>query len=940
MAGRFFGRTEELGGLRSACARARRQRRVTAVVVEGHPGVGKSRLLAEALRHSPLSSQVAMAAYEPERGVPFALGQELVRTLAASSARARECLAPFLAPSPGGGVLGGAGLFEATHRTLSLSEPLLLAVDDLQWADERSTALLHYLVRGAEAEGEGLAVILAGRSSRALRTMVVGLERLLGDRLVRIPVGPLDHEAAVALAHAVNPSLDRPTAESVAARSQGSPFWCELLAGAGGTDADVVRVVAGRLAALGVDAVAALAAVTVLARPVQPGELAGILGWSEARLREAVGELADNGLVAPEGAGVRVAHDLVRAAVERRIPPADLRSAHRLVAAWLADEAGNDVTQLLTACAHRRAAGLDHQALTGRILRSPLRRSVGLSGLRTLAGLVDELSPEAPQEVELQRQLAVLADELGQHRLALQRWPRVAERLTERAETVRAWLAAADAAQQLQRTAEARAHLQRARRTADDDPVLSIELDAADATILRWSEHQLDASRRLTTAALERARGIAAAGDTPTWPGARFWHAYMRALVLACVDAMQRNAPEEILPLADEITQVAGRLDLHASVQGSLRKGSALMLLGRLTEAEERLESAYAAARRSYLADLALDTGAWLLWTRQLMGRLAEAEDVALECDALAARVGEHSRQATIVGLRRHILSISRGDRSAALAALQTLAAEEGDRHHRIEVHLAIATWLARLEGRAGAEQVRAALTAGRADADAAGCARCRTEFLFGGVDALARTGAVEGAARWLADAEQARGTGALQDWLQIRARGSLAVARDSSAAATLEEVVTAADRLGMGLEAIWARLDLGRLPAVASDGRAVTALQQARALAEEAGAVTEQRLAEQALRQLGVRTWRRGSPDRSSDALVGLSRREREIAALVAGGASNLDIAQALFLSRKTVERHVSAMFLKLQVKNRAQLAARVATADHRDEQPTDVRR
>ena len=57
-----------------------------------------------------------------------------------------------------------------------------------------------------------------------------------------------------------------------------------------------------------------------------------------------------------------------------------------------------------------------------------------------------------------------------------------------------------------------------------------------------------------------------------------------------------------------------------------------------------------------------------------------------------------------------------------------------------------------------------------------------------------------------------------------------------------------------------------------------------------------------------------------------GLSDREREIANLIAGGASNPDIARTLFLSRKTVERHVSNILGKLEVKNRAQLAARIA--------------
>ena len=78
--------------------------------------------------------------------------------------------------------------------------------------------------------------------------------------------------------------------------------------------------------------------------------------------------------------------------------------------------------------------------------------------------------------------------------------------------------------------------------------------------------------------------------------------------------------------------------------------------------------------------------------------------------------------------------------------------------------------------------------------------------------------------------------------------------------------------------------------------------------------------MAEKTLRALGVRTWRRGA------ATSQFTDREREIARLVAGGASNPEIAQELFLSRKTVERHVSNLLKKAGVRNRAELAATAA--------------
>ncbi|HVY97440.1 MAG TPA: helix-turn-helix transcriptional regulator, partial [Solirubrobacterales bacterium] len=51
------------------------------------------------------------------------------------------------------------------------------------------------------------------------------------------------------------------------------------------------------------------------------------------------------------------------------------------------------------------------------------------------------------------------------------------------------------------------------------------------------------------------------------------------------------------------------------------------------------------------------------------------------------------------------------------------------------------------------------------------------------------------------------------------------------------------------------------------------------------------------------------------------LTAREREIAELVAGGRSNKQVAAALFVSEKTVERHLSAIYARLGIRSRVEL-------------------
>src|SRR5438128_11817350 len=123
----FFGRTGELEVIRAVVARARRERRPTAVVVDGEPGVGKSRLIDEASRNVR-ADRVAVSAYEPEMSLPFSLGHDLTRALARSSRAAGQILYPVLAAQPAGQRRHCASVFEAAHRSAGVRDPLLITI--------------------------------------------------------------------------------------------------------------------------------------------------------------------------------------------------------------------------------------------------------------------------------------------------------------------------------------------------------------------------------------------------------------------------------------------------------------------------------------------------------------------------------------------------------------------------------------------------------------------------------------------------------------------------------------------------------------------------------------------------------------------------------------------------------------------------------------------
>jgi DNA-binding NarL/FixJ family response regulator len=147
------------------------------------------------------------------------------------------------------------------------------------------------------------------------------------------------------------------------------------------------------------------------------------------------------------------------------------------------------------------------------------------------------------------------------------------------------------------------------------------------------------------------------------------------------------------------------------------------------------------------------------------------------------------------------------------------------------------------------------------------------------------------------------------------------ALAQDPVSSELLEAAAREADELGFRLDALWTRLDLGAALAQSDRARSKEILGDVAQGAGQLGARPIAGLAEKRLRALGVRTWRRGA---AGDRV--LTEREYEIARLIAAGASNPEIAQRLFVSRKTVERHVSNVLRKVGVRNRAELAARVS--------------
>jgi DNA-binding NarL/FixJ family response regulator len=186
--------------------------------------------------------------------------------------------------------------------------------------------------------------------------------------------------------------------------------------------------------------------------------------------------------------------------------------------------------------------------------------------------------------------------------------------------------------------------------------------------------------------------------------------------------------------------------------------------------------------------------------------------------------------------------------------------------------------------------------------------------------------------------AARARATAAalrlrMADSMAHRAAATVALdAGDPSLAAERAlAAATAADEVGVPVEAALARTLAGRALAQAGQpDRAVAELKHAASELQTCGALRYRAGAERELRRLGHRSYRRTRPGRSDGTgVAALTERELQIARLVVDRRTNPEIAQALFLSPKTVETHMRNIFRKLDVSSRVEVARAVERAD-----------
>lgn len=414
------------------------------MVIEGEAGIGKSTILHAALDRARSNGFRALQATgsELERQYPYGVAIGLFETLLRDQAFSHSDL--FGGPAaitealfdatPGIDDPRSGDPFAAIHGlywlTLNATErgPIVLAVDDAQWADEASLRFLHYL--GQRVDELPIALLLAFRSGEVTSADEVA-QQILGSRsALEIRPSPLSEAAVGELLLASGEGLaDRTLQHDCWTASGGNPFFVtELIWVLRDGDLDRGEHVDGGIASLVPDRIARFIenrisrldqgaqrfaeAVAVLDGEADLRRSAALAGLSEEAADVAVRELTGAAILSGAGS-LAFAHPIVRSAVYRRIPDVLRARLHREAALLLRRDAaplGVIAGQLLAA---ERTGDTEVVAILLDSARQASSRGEASIAVRNLRRAIEEPPPperRAEIVLELARAEAAVGD--------------------------------------------------------------------------------------------------------------------------------------------------------------------------------------------------------------------------------------------------------------------------------------------------------------------------------------------------------------------------------------------------------------------------------------------------------------------------------------------------------------------------------------------------
>lgn len=916
------------------------------VLIRGPAGIGKTSLLDAAGDHAVAAGCEVLRARGGvlEQGIGYGLVRQLFEAVVLDAKRARRRQVLAGAAAHASSALGVPALDDTAGNVASPPDesvsmhglywlaanlagerPLVLVIDDAQWSDRSSLRWLLYLAR--RIAGLAMSILIGVRTGEPDVSYEV-LDLLAAEPSAhQLRPAPLTADGcADLLRHTFRRSIDLELGHACHEWTGGNPLLLRELAlemHAGGLAPEAAAI--ERIRELVSDRLVALTLLRVGRQPADTVELLRALSiFGQAGLHEAstlaeidaqeaeqaADRLADAELLA-RGRPLRFVHPLIREVIYADMPPARRASNHKRAAQVLA------------------SAGAHDDVVATHLLRTePAGDPWVVDRLRAAAA--SELERGSPEAAA-----AMLSRAIAEPPVDGERWPVLHELGGAQflagdfaaLSTLKAALDASDDSGQRADTAAMLGHLLTFAGRPEEaitvlEPAID-ELDASDDRRLELEAALLAASsldHRLRPLAERHTNSARARASTDSYGGR------LRNAQLAYRSAIAASPVQHTLALARAALE--GDRLIRESLGRPAAYVPAISMLA-ISDALEEADAHYATAvDHVQAAGRAIDFAVISMlrsWTSRALGRLGDAEAQAR--DALRLATDYPQLTAAIGGMATAHLAfalIDRGEHAEAESLLGPDPAAHADQSLTWGRELLYAAGRLRASRSRLGEAAELLLASGELH-ELAGIVN--PAFLpWRSEAALALHGlGDEKRARELVSEELAlakragvpRAVG-----VALRAGGLITGGEDGLG--QLRESVRALERSPSRLERARSIVALGaalRRAGKRSDARSI--LQSGLALATEcsAGQLVEEAKAE--LKTLGVRP--------RSAMLSGaesLTPSERRVAVMAARGMTNPQIAQALFVTRATVESHLHRSYRKLDVTSRAQLAEALTAA------------
>jgi predicted ATPase/class 3 adenylate cyclase len=446
-----------------------------AMVLEGEAGIGKTRMLEAAAELAAQQEHpffvLEVAADEELRG-PFLLFRSLL-TSPQMAAVAREAVAMEQldraqeAISGRGQRMEGLSPQEQMLRTfdevaaivlaLTRERPLLLMLDDLQWADDDSIQLIRYLVRTMGSAPIFLLISLRPYTDSATggaSKLIADLDRMRVTQVLRLQrLTP--RQSGELLQHLLGSPADESMVESLHSRSEGVPFFLEELARAY-REAEAIQLIDGtwtmtklsgpavpssiqtlverRLAQLADECRSRLADAGVLGRRFRLADLSRVLAeidggptQTELQVGEDLRNAVDLGLIVAERPGsgydYSFSHDQIRASLLASLPRQRKRDIHHAIAEQLAAEGRPESLSML---AHHALEAGDQTLAVDSGIRAA-QTAIGMSAPEEAVRLIDLTLPAASEPEKRIEMLRLKDDALAVLERGVERMANLAE---------------------------------------------------------------------------------------------------------------------------------------------------------------------------------------------------------------------------------------------------------------------------------------------------------------------------------------------------------------------------------------------------------------------------------------------------------------------------------------------------------------------------------